>query len=379
MALKIIVGDTSDYLARDSKSIYPESTLLFNNNYSSRKKQVYFTSLGDLDHNLLYQLLIECDDIIYHPPTEWSDINTKIGTESLIKKINLLHDKDIKDIHGAIIKFPMSYKFLDLVDHRKTQSQQIWISGCSFAKGVALESDKQRYGQIVSSYFDLPVSFLVKEGSSIDWANDQILRADIRPGDILIWALTGVNRTTWFDKEHKMLPLTFSFLTPSYPHLENKRPDSNEKIAIYNMLFDDSRLLLNIRHVEQVRAMCVRHKIYLLITIHPELSQDKHAYHMIEYLKTLQSDNATYLDLESASHPWQLPKKIEQSFFQKINFLNHRKFDDGSNSLRYKNNYQDVYQDAGRDNLHPGPLTHQNWAGKIIERIKEKKWVKGKS
>ena len=89
MAYKILVGDTSEYLARDSQSLCADSVLLSNKNYPFRKKQVYFTSLGDLDYDCLYQLLTECDDIIYHPPVEWDDINTKIMTERLLKKINL--------------------------------------------------------------------------------------------------------------------------------------------------------------------------------------------------------------------------------------------------------------------------------------------------
>lgn len=375
--MEIILGDTSEYLANDSQKKFPDSRLLTLENYRNvKKKQIYYTSVGDIDQDLLYPTLIDCTKIYYHPPTIWSHHDTERATISILRKLQLLHDKEIRNLDGENITIPPEYDFLSQVDDRKTEKQQLWISGCSFAKGMALKNQSDRYGQLVADCFDIPVSFLVKEGSSIDWAADQILRADLRAGDILIWGLTGINRITWFDKEHKMMHLSFSFLTESLPqHIYNKKLDADEKMMYYQMLFSDAHCLLIMRQVHQVRNLCNRLGVNLVIMMHPELSQDRHVDYMQDYLRKIKFTNDRYLDIESKSSPWKLPKKVESGFFGKINFLSHRKFDDGSNKDDYRKDYLDAYQDVGSDKLHPGPLTHQNWARKIIDLIEKEKWI----
>jgi hypothetical protein len=375
--MQIILGDTPEYLANDSQKRFPDSILLTLDNHKNiKKKQTYYTSIGDIDGDLLYPILINCEKIYYHPPNIWSDSNTEKGTISILRKLQLLHDKEIINLDGEKITIPPDYDFLSQVDDRKTDKQQIWISGCSFAKGIALEDQQQRYGQLISNHFNLPASFLVKQGSSIDWAADQILRADMRSGDILVWGLTGINRNTWFDIEHQMMHLSFSYLTEALPQLaKNKKLDADEKMMYYQMLFSDAHCLLIMRQVHQVRNLCNRLGVNLVIMMHPELSQDKHVDYMQDYLTKIKFTNDRYLDIQSESAPWELPKKIEPGFFENINFLKHRKFLDGSNKDEYRKDYSDEYLDVGSDKLHPGPITHRAWARKIIDLIEKEKWI----
>ena len=123
---------------------------------------------------------------------------------------------------------------LTVVDQRKTAGQQIWIVGCSYAHGNCLEYINQRYGQLVAEYYHLPVSFLTKPGSSIDWACDQILRADINPGDIVIWGITSVNRCSWVDDNHELITMGLGYLIDELQsHIWHKKLLQQEKNMFY--------------------------------------------------------------------------------------------------------------------------------------------------
>ena len=75
---------------------------------------------------------------------------------------------------------------------------KLWIIGCSIAHGVGVNSG-ERWGDIIANKLDIEPLFLTAEGSSIEWAANQILQADIAPADIVAWGLTAPNRFLWYD------------------------------------------------------------------------------------------------------------------------------------------------------------------------------------
>jgi hypothetical protein len=85
-----------------------------------------------------------------------------------------------------------------LSEYRKTNDSQLWGVGCSFTLGTGV-TVTDRYIQLISDEFDLPLNILAESGSSIPWAADQILRSDIRENDIVIWGLTSPERFTYYD------------------------------------------------------------------------------------------------------------------------------------------------------------------------------------
>jgi hypothetical protein len=76
---------------------------------------------------------------------------------------------------------------------------KLWIVGCSIAHGVGV-LPKERWGALLAQTLGLEPVFLTAEGSSIEWAADQILRADIRANDTVCWGLTTPNRTLWYNE-----------------------------------------------------------------------------------------------------------------------------------------------------------------------------------
>ena len=80
-----------------------------------------------------------------------------------------------------------------LKNTRTNNSPVLWTAGCSVTYGTGVEYSS-RWGSLLASYLNLPEVTLSQGGSSIFWAADQLLRSDIRPGDIVVWGLTNVPR-----------------------------------------------------------------------------------------------------------------------------------------------------------------------------------------
>lgn len=92
---------------------------------------------------------------------------------------------------------------IPLVDQRQTDTKQIWVAGCSISHGVGV-GPCQRYGHLLAKELNLPCSYLTRPGSAIDWAADQIMRSDIRSGDLVVWGITSWHRVTYVN-QHRLL------------------------------------------------------------------------------------------------------------------------------------------------------------------------------
>lgn len=221
--LVLFVGDVDDSLSQRAKAYRNDAFLVDKSNFKKilnddRSNIVAYTSLADLpkieEHrNVFYDLLSRADLIYYCPPTKWSDHvdeftlwSTKQTTEYFLYEIN----KKNKNVYGLELPDWKDNRYVSLVDHRKVESPQLWIAGCSIPHGVGIDAH-ERFGSILADRLSLPVSYLTLPGSSIPWSSDQILRSDIKSDDVLVWAITSEYRyCVWMDKklEH-FLPFKF--------------------------------------------------------------------------------------------------------------------------------------------------------------------------
>ena len=193
MTINVYVGDVAEYLSKVAKQSDQLAKLIDSTNYQNLSDGTYYTSIGDLDHIIHFgKILQQSDNIFYVEPTRWSSINIKKWTECYLLAFFYANNKII---HGfQINKSEHKSVMLELVDTRKTSSVQIWNAGCSITFGTGID-ESQRYGKLIGDHFNLPVSFLTKPGTSIRWQADQILRSNIKKGDLLIWGLTSIDRT----------------------------------------------------------------------------------------------------------------------------------------------------------------------------------------
>jgi hypothetical protein len=204
---------------------------------------------------------------------------------------------------------------LDLADERKTERTQLWVAGCSISHGIGVDPD-QRYGQLLSEQLDLPVSFLTRGGSSIQWAADQILRSDIRSGDTVVWGLTGFCRFPYYSHGHVRHILT------TYYELH---PEFNQVINI-ERLDEDNMVYQSLRHIHAVINFCKKIQARL-------------------FLFGLLIDNHTL--------KWTADLPNYTQFYGCFGFD------------------QGLFQDLGTDNEHPGPGMHQWYCNQMLKAMKQ--------
>lgn len=222
--ITVFVGDVTNKVQIVARDQDPTAQLIEGNNSTDLASGTYYTSLGDcLTLDQFINILEQADILIYVPPEIWSDTDNK--NFSYMKKWTeffLLYFQDKKSVSGIDDLFftDQINSILTLVDARKTDSAQLWVAGCSITDGLGV-TDQERYGQLIADYLDLPVSFLSTPGSSIPWAADQILRSDIRSGDIVIFGLTSANRFTYYHDDVTHVNVRYYKQHPEFNNIMN--------------------------------------------------------------------------------------------------------------------------------------------------------------
>jgi hypothetical protein len=166
-------------------------------------------------------------------------------------------------------------------------------------------------------------SNLANSGTSIQWSADQILRADIRSGDTVIWGVTSFSRFPYYNQ-----------LSDSIQHVNCRELHSTKILKeIYNIDYlNDHTLIYNaVTMINQVNNYCKQIGCTLIIA-------------------------GLLAETELAIHLKDLPNYIHLHGF-------------------YGVNVNDKFIDTGSDNMHPGPLTHKWYADEIIKKLTEIKEI----
>jgi hypothetical protein len=211
---------------------------------------------------------------------------------------------------------PKNINIPDPVESRKTDFKQLWVAGCSTTFGIGVSSE-EKYANILSKNFDLPLSLLARPSSSITWAADQILRSDIRKEDIVIFGLTTYTRICIF--KHQQVHHVHAKEIMNFPELTIDQFDSETRI--YECICAADQI---INFCNKVGAKLI------LIGIHANLE----------------------LSLELSKHK---------------NFV----FCHGKFGTDFRDGWLDTGNDIKLGQPHPGPKTHQMYADLIISKAKE--------
>ena len=354
----VIVGDTDCSLNDFAKDLYPDARFFPDN----PDYHTVFVSVGDIGVSAFIGLLQCAEKIVYQTKMDaWSDIETQKLTESILyimlsttQQYNIEgFDSDIFHLKCNPLRLEILSKTMDittigkiavqrmcnfgphnrfgLVAIRTSKRPQLWVAGCSFAKGEGLDDPGQRYGDLVAQGLRMETTNIAWGGSSIDFAADQIIRSDLRAGDKVLWGITGVQRYTWF-RDGRLENVSMRYTNSL---------SGNRRHLLTDMLFDDARLCLAQRSIEQVWASCGKIGVDLILIMHDALSLNEHIAPMKIYLSQLPN----FVDINST---------ISQKF--------------PLNQIDSKFNL-----DLGLDQQHPGPRTHSAWAEIILEFLATKK------
>ena len=196
---------------------------------------------------------------------------------------------------------------------RRTDNPVLWTAGCSWTSAFGVE-DQERWGHLVADKLNVDEVNISKPGASIWDASDQILRADIRKDDTVVWGLTSTDRVEVVEDGELRC-----FTINGYIKLETEK-------QYYTLDFFDSttQKAKYIKQMQQVINFCSKIGAKL---------------HIVNFLETdgitiryLTDTTVSYIDLSEES-------KIDNMI------------------------------DLGTDDLHPGPKQHQEFAKEIIKVI----------
>lgn len=352
--MNIVVGDVSKDLG-DFARAYDARAVAWTPDHCSTTAYV---SLGDVDISTFLRILLSSDHIIYHDHLRpWSDTELKHLTdnviyllglngwgtrisrfpfESFVLEENRLYrkhfDSDTKDllITQKICQYDQE-NFIGLTNHRRSFAPQIWVAGCSIAYGLGVEQH-ERYASIIGNYFNLSMTNIAWPGSSIDFAADQIMRSDLRAGDLLIWGITGPQRYSWFENG------LMQNIIPKY--IDKMSTSSAQKKLLNLMAMDDSRVYLAQRHIEQVQNICDKMHCDLVMMYHEHLGPTA----TVEPMKNFLRQNLGFID-------------INQTVLDRY----------GAASVDSRHRI-----DVGTDGLHPGPRTHAVWADLLCDFVQRR-------
>lgn len=320
----VFVGDIDEGLATVARQFDPTAYLIDSSNYKNflldcpGTQATVYTSLGDLpkDLEVFYQIAVTATQIVYAPPATWSD-SLDVDPTSAVSSL-----KGLTEHMLLLISNYRPVKNLELcyfeptanpvMDTRKSASPQIWFAGCSVTAGEGVELN-QRYGQLVADSLGLPGGFLALNGSSIAWAADQILRADVNPRDIVVWGITTTERINYI-KDNCVVNIG---------SLETTDRKSAEQ-----QLFSETTFYSHLYAIKQVINYCNKHQVKLLL------------------LGLLTSSNILRF-LKSQNNYFHFPHKLK--------FINGLDYID--------------YVDVGTDNQHPGPNQHNLYKDFVLTSL----------
>ena len=253
MAITLFVGDIDNTLSNLAKKYDRDAFLIHSANYQQFLKTQYannitvYSSLADLPkidmHSAMHEILLKADKIFYSPPNVWSDSSEQFAWDTQKKYLEfLLYDVHVKynNVYGLDLTNYQNTFYLNLVDQRPSMNKCLWVAGCSVAHGVGVDQS-EKFGAIISGRINVPVSYLTKGASSIEWSADQILRSNIQCNDIVIWALTS----------------------------ENRAPAIKNQTVVYepdpDLLLNETRLYKSITSVQQVVNFCKKISCQLIM------------------------------------------------------------------------------------------------------------------
>jgi hypothetical protein len=312
----VVVGDIHSTLAEFARSLDPNAYLVTDKDLERSHTGTIYTSLGDFKHTKdFFNLLIGANRIILHPPeTIWSDgcsnhdrYSLAWHTDHFCKAASRQHSIPLKTPYTDIVDLDRPASRLDHTPH-------VWIAGCSTTYGSGVDPHEVYWHDIVS-HLNMPHVVLAKPGTSISWSADQILRADIRQGDMIIWGITNSFRFYWY-RSHGSIAVN-----PAYYDMHSEFASEVPESVLVN----DHWAYESIIASQRVKNMCDKLQVQLLLVgIHADID-----------FSAQWADHSSFLMIH------------------------------GTNGL----DRDCSFLDYGTDNLHPGPLTHKMYSSKIKQHL----------
>jgi hypothetical protein len=152
----------------------------------------YHTSLGDMSSTDIIKVSRNFSTINF--------VDKKFNKSSDIYKetvVLLNYLSWSKNVTNFTVDLPIS--FTDPVVNKHPDESTLWVFGCSHSHGVGLLPGEKKFGEIVAASTNLPLMLVSKPGSSLNWSTRNLVAADIKSTDLVIWQLTTPHRISQYD------------------------------------------------------------------------------------------------------------------------------------------------------------------------------------
>jgi hypothetical protein len=259
----------------------------------------YHTSLGDISSLDIIKISSNFSTINF--------VDNKFNRSSNIYKetVILLNSLSwLKNVTNFTVDLPIS--FAEPIINNRPDGPTLWVFGCSHSHGVGLLPDEKKFAEIVAESLNLPLMLISKPASSLSWSTRNLVAADIRHNDIVIWQHTTPHRLSRYNGSNSQEIML------SHTHDRHLLEVFNDK-----QVFFDQINLLNFG-VRYLRGIGVKFVIISLIS------------------------------------------KLENFFYEYL--IEYSKYPEYC--------YTPGYQiDLGTDKQHAGPLSHKALAQRLLDHI----------
>lgn len=74
----------------------------------------------------------------------------------------------------------------------------LWVFGCSHSFGVGLRPEEKTYGILLAEHMNMPLKLVAKPATSTFFSLRHLVNAEIHEGDIVVWQLSTIGRLTYY-------------------------------------------------------------------------------------------------------------------------------------------------------------------------------------
>ena len=167
-----------------------ENSILITDNNFEQYLSVpgYFhTSLGDISASNLLKIANKDCTIIFVNEGFEQELELFNKTKIFLNSIY-----DSHQVTGYVRPYPSTFAEESVL---RPIEPTLWVFGCSLSAGIGVES-YEVYSSKLGDTLGLPVTNVVKVGSSTRWSLRQLLHSDFQPDDVVVWQLTTIERST---------------------------------------------------------------------------------------------------------------------------------------------------------------------------------------
>lgn len=149
----------------------------------------YHTSVGDIDPDSIIKIA-EKFSIINFVKENW-DLSSATYKETVVLLNYFSWFKNVTNFSRDPV-----VSFKDIEIKQRPDCPVVWVFGCSHSHGVGLLPGQQKFGEIMSESLALPLMLVSRPGSSLSWSTKNLVAADIRSDDTVVWQITTPDRVS---------------------------------------------------------------------------------------------------------------------------------------------------------------------------------------